>query len=200
MKTHPLVSALFAAVLLTANGAAMAEKPDWAGGDKAKQGKSEQRIDDRRDRGDRYDREDRRDRGDRYDRDDRRDRDDRYDRDDRRDRGDRDGRRDRRDSYRFDDDSRRVIFDYYGAQARMGHCPPGLAKKNNGCMPPGQAKKWRIGHPLPRDLRYYDLPGDILVRLPPPPPRHRYVQVAGDILMIAVGTSMVVDAVENILR
>ena len=25
----------------------------------------------------------------------------------------------------------------YGA----GGCPPGLAKKNNGCMPPGQAKK-----------------------------------------------------------
>jgi hypothetical protein len=23
----------------------------------------------------------------------------------------------------------------------MGNCPPGLAKKNNGCMPPGQAKK-----------------------------------------------------------
>lgn len=25
----------------------------------------------------------------------------------------------------------------YGA----GNCPPGLAKKNNGCLPPGQAKK-----------------------------------------------------------
>jgi hypothetical protein len=22
------------------------------------------------------------------------------------------------------------------------HCPPGLAKKDNGCMPPGQAKKY----------------------------------------------------------
>ena len=28
---------------------------------------------------------------------------------------------------------------YYGYCA--GGCPPGLAKKHNGCMPPGQAKK-----------------------------------------------------------
>jgi len=32
--------------------------------------------------------------------------------------------------------------DYY---ASRGWCPPGLAKKHNGCMPPGQAKKARIG-------------------------------------------------------
>jgi hypothetical protein len=35
---------------------------------------------------------------------------------------------------------------------RRGHCPPGLAKKHNGCMPPGQAKKWQIGHQLPREF------------------------------------------------
>src|SRR4028119_285910 len=35
----------------------------------------------------------------------------------------------------------------YGGQygyAQAG-CPPGLAKKNNGCLPPGQAKKLRVG-------------------------------------------------------
>ncbi|HEX8964573.1 MAG TPA: RcnB family protein [Rhodocyclaceae bacterium] len=103
-------------------------------------------------------------------------------------------------SFRFDSGARRTIVDYYGAQARGGHCPPGLAKKHNGCLPPGQAKKWRMGQPLPADLRYYDLPHDLLVRLPPPPPQHRYVQVAGDVLLIAVGSSMVVDAVQDILR
>lgn len=111
-----------------------------------------------------------------------------------------DDRGTRSEDFRFSDDSRRIIFDYYGAQARGGHCPPGLAKKHNGCQPPGQAKKWQRGRPLPADLRYHELPRDILMRLPPPPPQHRYVQVAGDILMIAVGTSMVVDAVEDILR
>jgi Ni/Co efflux regulator RcnB len=100
----------------------------------------------------------------------------------------------------FQDDSRRILGDYYGTQARAGKCPPGLAKKGNGCMPPGQARKWAKGRPLPADLRYYDLPHDLLVRLPPPPPRHRYVQIAGDVLLIAIGTSMVVDAVEDIMR
>ncbi|MGQ5522200.1 RcnB family protein [Chitinimonas sp. PSY-7] len=103
-------------------------------------------------------------------------------------------------AFHFDDDERRIIGDYYGKQASRGKCPPGLAKKNNGCMPPGQAKKWSRGRPLPPDVRYYELPGDLLRRLPPPPPRHRYVQIAGDILLIAIGTSMVIDAVEDILR
>jgi len=32
----------------------------------------------------------------------------------------------------------------------MGNCPPGLAKKNNGCMPPGQAKKlYNVGQRYP---------------------------------------------------
>jgi hypothetical protein len=36
---------------------------------------------------------------------------------------------------------------YYGGQYgyAQANCPPGLAKKNNGCLPPGQAKKLRIG-------------------------------------------------------
>lgn len=41
----------------------------------------------------------------------------------------------------------------HASPAQMG-CPPGLAKKGNGCLPPGQAKKLRhhydIGDRLPR--------------------------------------------------
>ena len=102
--------------------------------------------------------------------------------------------------YGFSSSERRIVVDYYGAEARSGKCPPGLAKKNNGCQPPGQAKKWQRGKPLPQDLRYYDLPDALRIRLPAPPPKHRYVQVAGDILMIAVGSSMVIDAIEDIFR
>lgn len=102
--------------------------------------------------------------------------------------------------HRFDTDSRRMVEDYYGSRFRAGKCPPGLAKKHNGCMPPGQAKKWAMGQPVPRDLRFYDLPKDLRSRLPPPPPEHRYVRVASDILLIAVGTRMVVDAIEDIGR
>jgi Ni/Co efflux regulator RcnB len=101
---------------------------------------------------------------------------------------------------RFGEDNRRIVNDYYGKQFKAGNCPPGLAKKNNGCQPPGQAKKWNKGRPLPHDLKYYDLPYDLARRLPPPPGGHRYVQVASDILMIAIGSNMVIDAIEDIGR
>jgi hypothetical protein len=94
---------------------------------------------------------------------------------------------------------RAVIQQYYGAQIAHGRCPPGLAKKNDGCMPPGQAKKWVRGRPLPRDLVYYALPPDLAVRLDAPAGA-KYVRVAADILLIALGTGMVLDAVEDIGR
>ena len=103
-------------------------------------------------------------------------------------------------TFRFTSQDRLVVAEYYGAQAGKGKCPPGLAKKNNGCQPPGQAKKWQKGHPLPADVRYYELPSELRIRLPLPPPNYRYVQIAGDILLIAVGTRMVVDAMEDILH
>lgn len=104
------------------------------------------------------------------------------------------------DKVAFDDSARRIIGDYYGAMSKKGKCPPGLAKKNNGCLPPGQAKKWAAGKPLPSDLKYSRLPADLLKRLPPPPAQHEYVRIAGDVLLIAMGTRMVIDAVEDILR
>jgi hypothetical protein len=67
-------------------------------------------------------------------------------------------------------------------------------------MPPGQVKKWKLHRPLPRDVIFYDLPRDVLVHLGPPPSGHRFVRVAGDILLIAVGTGMVVDAIEDLGR
>ena len=100
----------------------------------------------------------------------------------------------------FNDQQRVIIRDYYGEQYRSGRCPPGLAKKHNGCMPPGQAKKWKLGQPLPRDVIFYDLPPSVVMHLGPPPERHRYVRVATDILLIAIGTGMVVDAIEDLGR
>lgn len=100
--------------------------------------------------------------------------------------------------FHFSSNQRVVIHDYYQGQYHAGHCPPGLAKKNNGCLPPGQAKKWRKGYPLPRDVIYYDLPPIIIGRLDPPPQGYKYVRVAADILMIAIGTGMVIDAIEDL--
>lgn len=98
----------------------------------------------------------------------------------------------------FNDQHRKVVHDYYAEQYRSGKCPPGLAKKHNGCMPPGQAKKWQVGRPLPRDVIFYDLPESVLIRLGPAPPRHRFVRVASDILLIAIGTGMVIDAIQDL--
>jgi len=112
---------------------------------------------------------------------------------------DRGGQASKRGAY-FSEQNQIFIHDYYASRFRKGRCPPGLAKKGNGCMPPGQAKKWKIGQPLPRDVIFYDLPSDVLVELGPAPSRHRFVRVAKDILLIAVGTGMVVDAIEDIGR
>lgn len=100
----------------------------------------------------------------------------------------------------FNDSHRSLVIEYYGEQARSGRCPPGLAKKNNGCMPPGQAKKWSMGKPLPRDIVFYDLPPVLVVKIGVPPSGYKYVRVAGDILMIAVGTALVVDAIQDLGR
>jgi hypothetical protein len=103
-------------------------------------------------------------------------------------------------SIRFGDAQRRAVKEYYGPLLRIGHCPPGLAKKNNGCQPPGLAKAWRVGQPLPAGVVVYPLPRDLEVRMGPPPAGHRYVRVAADILLIAIGTSMVIDAIEDLAR
>ena len=100
----------------------------------------------------------------------------------------------------FGNNDRRIVNEYYAPEFRSGHCPPGLAKKGNGCMPPGQAKKWRKGYPLPQGIAYYDLPPDLIYRMPPPPPRHRYVRVGSDILLLSTGSGIVVDAIIDIGR
>jgi Ni/Co efflux regulator RcnB len=98
----------------------------------------------------------------------------------------------------FNDDQRQATRTYYEPRERSGKCPPGLAKKNNGCMPPGQAKKWRRGESLPPAVVYYPVPSEVQIRLGVPPAGYKFVRVAADILLIAVGTGMVIDAIEDL--
>ena len=100
----------------------------------------------------------------------------------------------------FGDDQRRVATDYYGQEKAKGRCPPGLAKKNNGCLPPGQAKQWSKGQPLPSGLVIYPVPKAVTVKIGLPPAGYKYVRIANDILLIAIGTSIVVDAIEDLMR
>jgi Ni/Co efflux regulator RcnB len=98
----------------------------------------------------------------------------------------------------FDERQRHLIHDYFAPQFQTGRCPPGLAKKYNGCMPPGQAKKWRIGYRLPRGVIFHSLPPHLLGQLGVPGPGYRYVRVAADVLLIAAGTGLVIDAIEDL--
>lgn len=98
----------------------------------------------------------------------------------------------------FQPQQRTAVQAYYGPILQSGRCPPGLAKKNNGCMPPGQAKAYTLGRPLPSQVIYYDVPPSVSLQIGLPPAGHRYVRVAADILLIAVGTGMVVDAIQDL--
>ena len=97
----------------------------------------------------------------------------------------------------FGDRQREVLRQYYGTEYRAGRCPPGLAKKNNGCMPPGQAKKWAVGRPLSRDAEYYSVPRSLMNGLGVPPTGYRYVRVSNDVLLLALGTNLIVDAIQG---
>lgn len=60
--------------------------------------------------------------------------------------------------------------------------------------------QWRIGEPVPRSATLAPVPPALLARLPELPPGHRYVELGGEVLLIAAGSRMVVDAVERAAR
>ena len=98
----------------------------------------------------------------------------------------------------FTDDRIRVIRNYYTQNKGAKGCPPGLAKKGNGCQPPGQAKKWHRGDILPADIVYYEIPVPLSRELGHIPEGHKVVRVGTDLLLIAVGTRMVVEALDDL--
>ncbi len=101
---------------------------------------------------------------------------------------------------RFEDRHRVLVNDYYTEQFRSGRCPPGLAKKNNGCLPPGQAKKWQVGQPLQRNVNYYSVPQPLITQLGPAPAGYRYVRVGNDILLMSTTNRTILDAILNLGR
>lgn len=93
---------------------------------------------------------------------------------------------------------RESVRDYFEPRVRAGRCPPGLVKQHNGCLPPGQARKWGMGQPLPRHLVRYPLPVELRRQLGRAPAGYEYVRVDNDILLLIIGSGMVVDAIENL--
>jgi hypothetical protein len=96
---------------------------------------------------------------------------------------------------------RELVRAYYIEHHGKGHCPPGLAKKNNGCLPPGQAKKrYVVGRPLEPGIVIAPVPQALEMRIGPAPSGYVYGMVDGDVVKLAVGTLLVVDAVNSLVR
>jgi Ni/Co efflux regulator RcnB len=100
----------------------------------------------------------------------------------------------------FNDEHRSHARRYYAERYGSGRaCPPGLAKSNNGCVPPGQARKWDVGQPIPRGVTVYTVPQPVLVRLPPPPYGYRYARIGGDIVLVQQQNHIIVDIIQGLL-
>ena len=100
-----------------------------------------------------------------------------------------------------------IVSDRYGRMYALnarGSCPPGLARKGNGCMPPGQAKKaYNVGdryrrnfgslwgyNQIPVDLRdRYDLDDD-----------YRYYYNQGYLYQVDPTTLVVRQVISALLR
>ena len=101
----------------------------------------------------------------------------------------------------FTDRDRESVRTYWVDTYGRDNCPPGLAKKGNGCLPPGQAKKrYVVGRTLPASVVIEPLPPALVTRLGPAPAGYQYAVVDGDVVKLAVGTRLVVDAIRAILR
>jgi len=102
---------------------------------------------------------------------------------------------------RFGDKDREAARSYFAQKYGRDTCPPGLAKKNNGCLPPGQAKKrYHVGERLSREVVFVDAPAELVVKLSPPPSGHKYVMIDGDLVQLAIGTLLVVDAIDGLIH
>ena len=101
----------------------------------------------------------------------------------------------------FSSHERESVQGYFVEKYGRGKCPPGLAKKHNGCLPPGQEKKrYVVGRPLPPAVTVVEVPRELVVRIGVAPPGYRYAIVDGDLVKLAVGTALVVDAIQGLLN
>ena len=97
-------------------------------------------------------------------------------------------------------DSRERRADRYGAN---GNCPPGLARKNNGCLPPGQAKKlFTQGQRLPAGYNFYSNYRDIPVAYRSRVPfddSYRYIYRDDTVYVVDRSTRLVTRVIDLIL-
>lgn len=100
----------------------------------------------------------------------------------------------------FNDQQRTYARQYYSQNYGHGkNCPPGLAKKNNGCMPSGQARNWSVGQPVPGGVMVYTVAQPVLRQLPPAPYGYRYARIGDDIVLVQQQNNLIVDIIVGLL-
>ena len=100
----------------------------------------------------------------------------------------------------FNDQQRAYARQYYSTTYRDGkRCPPGLAKKNNGCMPPGQVQDLVVGQPIPTNVKVYQVAQPVIRKLPPAPVGYRYERIGGDIVLVQQQNNIIVDVIKGLL-
>lgn len=100
-----------------------------------------------------------------------------------------------------------VVSDRYGrlyAMNARGTCPPGLAKRGNGCMPPGQAKKsYDVGQRYNRNFgetwSYNQIPPALLGQYTFDP-NDRYYYNNGYLYQVDPKTMLVQQVISALLR
>ncbi len=95
----------------------------------------------------------------------------------------------------FDQHQRAVVLKHFANKKHQRKCPPGLAKKNNGCNPPGQVKQWQLGQQLSNDVIRDQLSPRLEQQLGQAPTGYRYARVDNDILLLELGSMIVFDMI-----
>ncbi len=97
------------------------------------------------------------------------------------------------------DRDRDRVCSYYRDEYAAGRCPPGLDRKNNGCMPPGLVNRgWVAGQYLPPQVVYHPMPPVLWQQLTPPPHGYEYVRVDQEILLLLIGTRLIAGSLGNL--
>jgi hypothetical protein len=89
----------------------------------------------------------------------------------------------------------------FGPGAYFSSSDQALVRKYYAMHPvPASEVKWKVGDPVPARAALTGVPDDLRAALPALPPGHQYVQLDGEVVLVAVHTRRVVDGVSRSMR
>ena len=100
----------------------------------------------------------------------------------------------------FNEQHRARVREYYAKEYGDGRkCPPGLAKKHNGCMPPGQAQ-WDVGqHAAHGHSGVHRAPARAGLSAGRPRTATATHVIGNDIVLVQIQSNLIVDIIVDLL-